>query len=140
MSARDRRGRWLPGQSANPAGKKPGTGRVAQFRAAIGEAVPEIIATLIAQAKAGDVQAAKVLMERALPALRPESMPQALVALPAGGSLADKGEAIIAAAAEGRIGVNEAAQLLGALGALARTLEFAELAKRIEALERGGSE
>jgi hypothetical protein len=58
--------------------------------------------------------------------------------LPPGGSLADKGEAIIGAAAEGRIGVNEAAQLLGALGSLARTIEFAELVRRIEALEREG--
>lgn len=124
---------WKPGQSGNPAGRKRGTGQVAKLREAISAAVPEIVDPLIASAKAGDVQAARLLLERAIPALRPESLPAPLP-LPAGG-LADTGAAVLAAVSEGRLGVHEAAALLGAIGQHARAVEVHELVQRIEALE-----
>lgn len=70
MTTRDARGRWLPGRSANPKGRPPGSGKIAKFRQALIAEVPEIIAALGKEAKAGDAQAAKLLLERVLPPLR----------------------------------------------------------------------
>ena len=39
-----RPGRWKPGESGNPAGRKPGSGEVAKLRAAIAEHMPGIVA------------------------------------------------------------------------------------------------
>ena len=126
-------GRWLPGQSGNPAGRRPGTGEVAKLRAAIAEHVPEIVGKLVEAAKAGDVQAARLLLERTLPPLKPSEEP-ASVALPSG-SLAEQGRALLAAAAAGELAPGQVAALLGALGTLARVVEVDELTRRVEALE-----
>lgn len=126
---------WKPGQSGNPAGRPRGTSKAQQLRDAIAQDVPAIIETLKAAALAGDVQAARVLLERALPALKPQELPQA-VPLPAGGTLADKGAAILHAAGAGELAPGQAAALLGALGTLAKVIEATELEQRIAALEQ----
>ena len=128
------RGRPFPkGVSGNPTGRKPGSGKVARLRAVITEAVPEIVATLIKQAKAGDAACAKLLLERAIPAVRPESLPSSLP-LPAGG-LSEKGDAILQAIARGEVGIAEGSALLAAIGSHARAVEVHELIRRIERLE-----
>lgn len=137
MATRDKRGRWLPGQSPNPTGRAPGSGKVARLRAVITEAVPDIVHTLIEQAKAGDAQAAKLLLERAIPAVRPESLPLPLP-LPEGAGLGEQGAAILAAVRDGQVGIHEASALLSAIGAHARAVEVHELVRRIELLEKGG--
>lgn len=71
-------------------GRPRGTSKAQAMRDAIAADVPAILAVLVQQAKAGDVQAARVLLERALPALKPQELPQA-VALPEGGTLAASG-------------------------------------------------
>ena len=47
---------WKPGQSGNPVGKKPGTGKIDKLRAALTKELPEILDALVTQAKAGDTQ------------------------------------------------------------------------------------
>lgn len=44
--------------------RTPGPGPVARLRATIGEAIPDILRTLIVQARSGDMQAAKPLIDR----------------------------------------------------------------------------
>ncbi len=129
-------GQWRPGQSGNPGGRPPGTGEVAKLRQAISEHVPEILDKLVQQAREGDAQAARLLLERVIPPVRPVELP-ALLDLPAGGALADHGRAILQATGEGVLGPQQAAQLLAALGALARVVEVDELARRVQALEDG---
>lgn len=124
---------WKPGESGNPSGRRPGSGKVAALRATITAAVPEIIETLNARAKAGDGHAARVLIERAIPALRPIEQP-APITLPQG-SLGDIGRGLLAAAGAGELAPGQAAQLLAGLGALARVIETDELEKRLAALE-----
>ena len=63
---------WKKGQSGNPAGRKAGTGIVGQLRKQLEQAAPEIVTQLIANAKAGDPLAIKLLVERVFPA--PKSM------------------------------------------------------------------
>lgn len=124
---------WKPGQSGNPSGRTRGAGQIGKLRTAIGEHVPAIIANLVELALAGDVQAARLLLERAVPAVRPESLP---VSLPLPEGLAAQGQAVLAATAKGRLGIHEGAALLNAIGQHARALEAADLAQRVEALER----
>lgn len=125
---------WKPGQSGNPKGRSPGSGEVAKIRAAIAAEVPAILKTLVEQALAGDTQAARLLLERTVPALKPAEQAQA-IALPAG-SLTEQGRAILAAVAGAELAPGQGAALLGAIGALARVAEIDELAQRIEALEK----
>ena len=124
---------WKPGQSGNPAGRPPGTGEVAKLRAAIAGNVPAILKSLTDAAIAGDVQAAKVLLERTLPALKPAEQAQA-VNIPEG-TLTDKGRAVLDAVAAGELAPGQGAALLTALGTLARVAEIDELTERIKRLE-----
>lgn len=124
---------WKPGQSGNPAGRKPGTGEVGKLRASIAAHLPEVITKLVQQAKEGDAQAARLLLERVLPPVKATELP-APVALPEG-ALADQGRAVVAAAGSGVLAPGQAAQLLTGLGALAKLIETDELIARIAALE-----
>lgn len=124
---------WKPGQSGNPAGRPPGTGQIAKLRASIAEHVPGIVSKLVEQAQGGDVGAARLLLERVLPAVKPMKQ-EAPIELP-GGNLTDQGKAVMAAAAAGELAPSQAAQLMSGLGALAKLTETDELVKRVEALE-----
>lgn len=125
---------WRPGSSGNPRGRKPGTGTVAQVRAALADKLPAILDRLIAQALAGDVQSSRLLLERTIPALKPTEAPHA-VTLPTTGTPEEQGRAILAALASGELGPQTAAVLLGAVATLGRLIELAEIERRIAALE-----
>ena len=125
---------WKPGQSGNPKGRPTGTGEVAKLRAAIAASVPAILQSLTDAAIAGDVQAAKVLLERTLPALKPAEQAQA-VNIPEG-TLTDKGRAVLDAVAAGELAPGQGAALLTAIGTLARVAEIDELTERIKRLEQ----
>lgn len=126
--------KWQSGQSGNPSGRKPGTGKVEKLRAALAKELPEVLEALVAQAKAGDTGAIKLILERTVPALRPVDA-AAPLNLPAAGGLADQGRAVLAALAAGRLPANQAAGILQGLGNLAKLVELDELEKRIAALE-----
>lgn len=129
---------WKPGQSGNPAGRKPGTGEVAKLRAAIAEHVPAIVQKLADAALAGDVGAARLLLERVIPPLKASEDTTALT-LPEG-RLTDQSRAVLAAIAAGQLAPGQGAALLGAIGTLARVAEVDELTARVAALEvRNGS-
>lgn len=128
-----RPGRWKPGQSGNPAGRKPGTGQVAKLRAAIAEQLPDLLDALVMRALGGDVGAARLLLERTIAPLRAVEPTQPLT-LP-DGSLTDQGRAVLKAVAAGELAPGQGAALLSAIGALARVTEIDELTARIEALE-----
>ena len=64
------------GTSGNPAGRKPGTlTKQDKLRLQIAEGVPSIIKAMMEKAEAGDTAAAKLLLDRTLPALRPTDAP-----------------------------------------------------------------
>ena len=126
---------FIKGQSGNPAGRPKGSGLSAQLRAAIEQDAPSIIKTMIEQAKAGDMQAAKALLDRVLPALKPESQAIHLPELVAAPTLADKAKAAIDAAGAGDIAPSAASDMVSAIAGLAKIIETTELQKRLEALE-----
>jgi hypothetical protein len=127
--------RWKPGQSGNPRGRPKGTGKIGKLRESIAEALPDILGALVEKARTGDTAAAKLLLERTLPPVKPIELPEALALQ--GESLTDQGRAVLRLLAAGEIGPMQAAALLGAIAQLARVAELDELTRRIEALERG---
>ncbi|MBK5966471.1 hypothetical protein CCR95_20930 [Thiocystis minor] len=126
--------KFKPGQSGNPAGKRPGTVcKMTKLRQSIEADLPEILSAMVTAAKQGDTTAAKLVMDRVLPALRPTDQ---AVSLPlAGDDLAADGRAIIQATGNADITPEQASRLLAGLGSLARVVEVGELIKRIESLE-----
>ncbi len=129
------RGRFKPGTSGNPAGRPPGRpDRRTALREALSADLPEIVQRVVAEAKAGDMRAAELVLSRCLPALRPQSLP---VSFPinAAGNLADAGRDVLAAVAAGEIDPATGKGLLDALAGLTRIVEITEIEARLRALE-----
>ncbi len=125
---------WAKGQSGNPAGRPKGPMSSTQMRHGIAKQLPEILKTVTAAAISGDMAAAKLLLDRALPPCKPvESTVQ--LSLP-DGTLTDQGRAILSAIAAGVLAPSAGATLLGAVAALGRVAELDEMAARITELER----
>ena len=122
-------GKFAPGNKASP-----GRGAVAEMRDALAADLGGIIDTVRARALAGDMQAARIILDRLVPSLRPVEMP-AVLTLPAGATLAGQAQAVIDSAAAGELAPSQAAQIVTALGGVAKIIEATELLKRIEALE-----
>ena len=133
MTTKPNPSRWKKGESGNAAGKPKGSGRLQAIREHLADDVPEILAALSAMAKQGDPQAARLILERVLPPLKPEECPTPIV-LP-DGTLTAQGRAVLAAVAAGSLAPMQGAALLGAIGTLGRIVEIDELATRIEKLE-----
>ena len=126
-------GRFAPGNAGGP-GRPPGRGPVAEMRATLATDLDKIIYTLKSQALAGDAQAIRIILDRVLPTLRPVELPTTLD-LPADGTLADQARAVVQAAADGDLAPAQAAQIVTALGGVAKIIETTDLVRRIEALE-----
>lgn len=133
-----RTGPWKKGESGNPAGRKPGTGEVAKIRARIAARVPELLAALMDRALEGDVGAARLLLERTIAPLKAVEQP-ATLNLP-DSSLTDQGRAVLRATASGTLAPGQGAQLIAAIGSLARVAEIDELEARLTKLEEKHNE
>jgi hypothetical protein len=125
--------KWKPGQTGNPKGRPPGQSEITTLRKSIMNDAPEILAGLVTAAKAGDVQAARLILERILPPVKP--MEQAIELDLAGDTLTDQGRAVLSAVAAGALAPGQGSQLIAAIGALARVAEIDELTARIIKLE-----
>ena len=128
-----RPGRWKPGESGNPAGRKPGSGEVAKLRAAMAKHVPALLAVLVERALSGDIGAARLLLERTISPLK-ATEEAAQLAMPEG-TLTEQGRAVLVAVACGGLAPGQGAALLSSLGTLAKLVETDELTRRIDALE-----
>ena len=129
---------YVKGQSGNAKGRPPRTDTEKRQRDAIRKALPGIIERLIEQATVvGDTTAAKLLLERVMPAWKPSDRP---VTLALGDGLAEAGKAVFSALGSGTLTPDQAASLAGTIASLARTAELIEFEKRLSAIEAGLNE
>ena len=125
-------GKFAKGNKASP-GRPPGRGKVAELREKLAQDVDAVIGIVRAQALAGDPQAIRILLDRVLPSLRPVELPTPMD-LPEG-SLAHQAHAVVQAVADGDIAPSQAAQIITALGGVAKIIETTDLLDRITKLE-----
>lgn len=125
---------WKPGQSGNPAGRPPGQSAITRLRAQLEPDAPEILQTMVAAAKGGDVQAARLILERILPPVKATEQMVGLQ-MPEGGTLTAQGRSVLFAVASGQLAPGQGALLLSAIGSLARVIEINEMEARLTILE-----
>ena len=132
---RDENGRFAKGASGNPRGRHPkGFASIEKLRIALADELPAILRSVVRRALDGDIGAAKLILERVLPALKPIEAPVAIQAI--NGTLTEQGEAVLRAMASGVLSPGQAAQILGAIGTQAKLIEIDELEKRLVKLEQ----
>lgn len=121
------------GVSGNASGRPKDKTAATLLRKSIAEAMPGIITKLVDAALDGDTAAAKVLLDRTCPALKPQAMP---IMLPVVDSLAGQGEEIIKATMQGTIPPDIGSQLITALANQGKLVELQEMAERLERIEK----
>jgi hypothetical protein len=126
-------GRFRAGKSGNPSGR-PKT-ESARLRVILAEHGEDIVKVVLDAALAGDLQAAKLVLDRISPPLKAQAAP-VLLDLPRPDNATGTAVAIIRAAANGELPPDIAAQLVATVGTLARIIEIDELKDRLESLER----
>ena len=95
---------------------------------------PELLEIVFKAAKGGDMVAARLILERILPVVKP--IEQALGFSLIGNSLTEKGKAVMDAVSAGVLSPSQGSQLITAIGALARVVEIEELERRLSELEK----
>lgn len=131
--------RFTRGKSGNPAGKPKGTTDWrSKLRKQIEDAAPDLIDRLIAEAEGGDVSAIKLLLDKVLPNIKPQSLP---VTLPiSAGDDAGRAEAVLSAMMQGQLSPDQGGELIAAIRALCQIKEVSDLEQRITALEEKTNE
>jgi hypothetical protein len=140
MSAESRpanSGRFQPGRSGNPRGKPKGAVHTATLaaRALLSGELDEICRQIVAKAKAGDMAAAKIIVDKIVPNAREIPLSVGLPPLNQTRDIPAVARAILDAASKGEILPSEAATLAGVLVTLSRAIETVELEERVAALE-----
>lgn len=133
------RGQWLPGTSGNPAGRPRGSPNRAHanLRQLLEEHAEDVVGAVVRAARAGDMLAAKLILDRVLP--RRICRPLDVAQLPPINSAADACgalAAIVTATLKGDISSSEARELACVVDAYRRTLDTAELEARLARIEQ----
>ena len=101
---------WKKGQSGNPSGMRPGSyNQVAKYREMLASDIPEIIRQVASQAKAGDMVAAKLILDRVWAPLKPTE-PTNVFDIGEGSSR-QRVKKLSIAVSQGKISVSEAVKL-----------------------------
>jgi hypothetical protein len=130
---------WPKGKSGNPNGRRAkGLATVEKLRAALVKDLPEVIKAVVDRAKTGDAQAARTILERVLPPLKPIEPPVILGAIT--GTLTEQSQTILDAMTAGLLAPGQAVQLIGAIAAQAKITEIDELGRRIAELEKADAQ
>lgn len=133
-------GQYLPGTSGNRNGRPKGIKNTStELKEAFEVSAKQIAQTVINAAMDGDIQAAKIVIERLQPAIRSRAE-HVEFELPENTSLSSKADAILLACSQGKLAPDVTALLITALGNQGRLIEMTEIENRIELLEGTGNE
>jgi len=126
------------GRTNNPAGRPQGIGVVAKLRREmLGEGkVTQLVEKVYQLAIAGDMTAARLLLDRVLPALRTQAAPVHVQLDPAA-TLTAKATALLQAAADGELPSCVASELIRSIAAVTGIEQADELRHRLNQLEYG---
>ena len=94
--------------------------------------IPEVLESVFQKAVAGDMTAAKMLLDRSLPTKRPE---QERVQIPIKENTALNARDVLQGVFAGEVPPDVGSSLLTAITSALKAVEVEDLAKRIEALE-----
>lgn len=126
---RNSNGTFKSGISGNPGGR---SGDTQALRAKLAKGADAIAKTVMDAAKAGDMQACRLILERLVPALKPTSDPVRFELDDS--DLPSAAKSIMRAVASGELAPDQGKSLIEALGAVARVIEVAELQAAVEQL------
>ena len=115
------KGRFVKGRSGNPGGRPKKNN--ASLRDAIGKHANEIIAVLVENALNGDTAAAKVLLDRILPPIKPQTSPINVKLVP-GDTPFSVGNRIFNEAMSGEIPSESAIQSIELIASMHKLHEF----------------
>ncbi|MDB4438244.1 DUF5681 domain-containing protein [bacterium] len=125
-------GTFAKGTSGNPKGRPKS--ELAALRKQIVPEAQAILQQVVDKALDGDLTAAKLILDRVLPPLKPVSAP-VTGHIDQAKTLAGQAQAILTAASSGEVSSDIAAQLIQAVANLCRIVETEELKDRIQAIE-----
>ena len=124
---------FTKGASGNPAGRPKGIkDKRHRFNEAIESMIPQVLDSVFQKAIAGDMTAARMLLDRTLPNKRPE---QERVEIEHSGNIASDAQNVLRGVLDGEVSPDVGASLLSAMTSVLKAIEMEDLAKRIEALE-----
>lgn len=119
------------GQSGNPKGRRKAHLGCQKLRDLISDHSESLIKRLLlAAVNDGDVAAAKLLIDRAVPPLKALELPTPFP-IPPDASLADQGRAVVLALSRGKLPASQAGALLQGLATLGRLFEVDEILERL---------
>lgn len=127
-------GRFLPGRSGNPAGRRPGPSKQQALLRRMLDEGEEVLDAVLAKAKEGDPASAGLVLSRILPVLKAQGE-KVTFDLDPSLPLAAQVEQVLAAIASAQIAPDVGRQIIEAIGTLGNIRAVEELEQRIITLE-----
>lgn len=129
--------KFKPGQSGNPAGKKPGTRHKVSLLAEklMSDDVEKVTKSVIDAAVAGDMAACRLILDRIVPARKDATISIDLPEITTLEEASTAMQMIVKAAANAEIGLSEADALTKLVQGVSQAIEMTTVLQRLEALE-----
>ena len=124
---------FTKGVSGNPTGRPRGIkDKRHRYSESIDSMIPQVLESVYQKALAGDMTAARMLLDRTLPNKRPE---QERVEIEHSGNIASDAKNVLRSVFDGEVSPDVGASLLSSMTSVLKAIEVEDLAKRIQALE-----
>ena len=128
---------WKKGTSGNPRGRPKGSRNQATLlaMAAMEGELKDVVRVVIDAAKGGDMAAARLVVDKLIPAVRERALSIDLPAVATADDCATAQAKVLAAVAAGDLLPSEGEALAGLIEQQRRSLETSDLAERLAAIE-----